>query len=67
MEELTEGEQVRYLPCMHSYHIACIDDWLTRKFLCPSCMEPVETGLFASFTAAAELSPQNLVIACNCV
>lgn len=61
MEELLVGDPIRYLPCMHSYHVECIDDWLTRKFQCPSCMEPVETGLFASFTHAAEISTSQLV------
>jgi len=60
MEELVEGQQVRYLPCLHSYHIDCIDDWLTRKFQCPSCMEPVESGLFTTFTRSIEMSTARL-------
>jgi hypothetical protein len=70
MEELVEGQQVRYLPCLHSYHIDCIDDWLTRKFQCPSCMEPVESGLFTSFTRSVEMSTARLVcvcLFCNCI
>ena len=36
---------VRHLPCLHTYHTKCIDDWLMRNFICPSCMEPVDAAL----------------------
>lgn len=49
MNELLVGEKVRYLPCMHTYHTACIDDWLVRSFTCPSCMEPVDAALISSY------------------
>ena len=45
MIEFTVGDSVRYLPCMHTYHMECIDDWLMRSFTCPSCMEPVDAAL----------------------
>ena len=45
MEEFVFGDHVRYLPCLHTYHTKCIDDWLMRNFICPSCMEPVDTAL----------------------
>ncbi|XP_066587169.1 E3 ubiquitin-protein ligase RNF181-like [Prorops nasuta] len=49
MMELVIGEKVRYLPCMHSYHAVCIDDWLLRSLICPTCMEPVDAALISSY------------------
>ncbi|XP_076619508.1 ring finger protein 11 [Colletes latitarsis] len=49
MMELVIGEEVRYLPCMHTYHALCIDDWLLRSLTCPSCMEPVDAALISSY------------------
>lgn len=51
MMELVTGEEVRYLPCMHTYHAVCIDDWLLRSLTCPSCMEPVDAALINSYYA----------------
>lgn len=62
-------EPIRYLPCMHAYHVKCIDDWLLRSFTCPSCMEPVDSAILSSFTgnstigtnlSALECSPANI-------
>lgn len=49
MNEFLFGEQLRYLPCMHTYHKECIDDWLMRSFTCPSCMEPVDAALLTTY------------------
>ncbi|CAG0897787.1 unnamed protein product [Darwinula stevensoni] len=49
MIEFVVGDHVRYLPCMHTYHVDCIDDWLMRSLTCPSCMEPVESALLTSY------------------
>uniref|UniRef100_A0A1L8DT84 Putative ring finger protein 11 sid n=1 Tax=Nyssomyia neivai TaxID=330878 RepID=A0A1L8DT84_9DIPT len=49
MAEFLVGDSVRYLPCMHTYHVACIDDWLMRSLTCPSCMEPVDAALLTSY------------------
>ncbi|UYV80437.1 RNF11 [Cordylochernes scorpioides] len=43
------GDPIRFLPCMHIYHTTCIDDWLMRSFTCPSCMEPVDAALLATY------------------
>ena len=37
LEAFTVGHQVRTIPCFHSFHQACIDDWLHHKALCPVC------------------------------
>jgi E3 ubiquitin-protein ligase RNF11 len=49
MIEFMEGDKIRYLPCIHTYHAQCIDAWLMRSLTCPSCMEPVDTALHTSF------------------
>jgi len=51
MIEFSVGDSVRYLPCMHTYHMDCIDDWLMRSFTCPSCMEPVDAALLVAYDA----------------
>ena len=45
MIEFSKGDCIRFLPCLHTYHVHCIDDWLMRSFICPSCMEPVDVAL----------------------
>ncbi|KAJ2160208.1 hypothetical protein GGF46_002417 [Coemansia sp. RSA 552] len=38
LEEFETGEQLRELPCMHKYHVVCIDTWLvSRSTCCPYC------------------------------
>ncbi|XP_019765265.1 RING finger protein 11 [Dendroctonus ponderosae] len=49
MGEFMVGDALRYLPCMHTYHVTCIDDWLMRSLTCPSCMEPVDAALLTSY------------------
>ncbi|XP_022194003.1 RING finger protein 11 isoform X4 [Nilaparvata lugens] len=49
MVEFQMEDCVRYLPCMHTYHVKCIDDWLMRSFTCPCCMEPVDAALLTSY------------------
>ncbi|VEL29135.1 unnamed protein product [Protopolystoma xenopodis] len=45
MCDLSSGDEVRYLPCLHTFHRTCIDDWLMRCFSCPSCLQPLEPEL----------------------
>ncbi|KAF9123688.1 hypothetical protein BGW39_008777 [Mortierella sp. 14UC] len=38
LDEFSDGEEVRTLPCHHEFHCECIDPWLTRKSsTCPLC------------------------------
>eukprot|EP00039_Didymoeca_costata_P027255 m.17992 g.17992 ORF g.17992 m.17992 type:complete len:176 (-) comp6161_c0_seq2:247-774(-) len=37
MEEYLDGQDIRFLPCLHMYHKTCVDDWLMRNFNCPLC------------------------------
>ncbi|KAM3186466.1 hypothetical protein ACTXT7_004261 [Hymenolepis weldensis] len=36
------GDELRKMPmCIHIFHRACIDDWLTRSLTCPSCLQEI--------------------------
>eukprot|EP00469_Lotharella_globosa_P018827 CAMPEP_0167813476 /NCGR_PEP_ID=MMETSP0112_2-20121227/1876_1 /TAXON_ID=91324 /ORGANISM="Lotharella globosa, Strain CCCM811" /LENGTH=139 /DNA_ID=CAMNT_0007712565 /DNA_START=580 /DNA_END=1000 /DNA_ORIENTATION=- len=41
LETLVNGDELRTIPCMHSFHVHCIDTWLRTKPNCPVCMYPV--------------------------
>ncbi|KAK6736088.1 hypothetical protein RB195_019020 [Necator americanus] len=60
MVDFEPGERVRFLPCMHSFHQTCVDDWLMRSFTCPSCLEPVDSTILSSLTAHTQQSLQDL-------
>lgn len=36
------GSDVKLLPCFHTFHEKCIDEWLQRKAVCPTCNIRVE-------------------------
>lgn len=41
MEEFSEGDMLRTLPCLHRYHRQCVDQWLNRASSCPICKRDV--------------------------
>ncbi|XP_046397529.1 mucin-5AC-like isoform X2 [Ischnura elegans] len=43
LSEFEENENVRRLPCMHLFHIDCVDQWLSSNKRCPICRVDIET------------------------
>jgi len=37
LENFAVGDELRILPCMHRFHKACVDEWLSRSSECPIC------------------------------
>uniref|UniRef100_H3HCS9 RING-type domain-containing protein n=1 Tax=Phytophthora ramorum TaxID=164328 RepID=H3HCS9_PHYRM len=36
------GEEIKSLPCFHSYHSDCVDSWLSLNKVCPVCQFSVD-------------------------
>lgn len=41
--EYKKGERLRMLPCLHDYHVKCIDRWLKENATCPICRADITT------------------------
>jgi hypothetical protein len=41
MTDFEMGDTLRLLPCLHRYHIECIDPWFKDKTTCPICNQDV--------------------------
>jgi hypothetical protein len=37
ISEFEDGEDIKFLPCTHRFHITCIDHWLKENSTCPIC------------------------------
>ncbi|KAL1194942.1 E3 ubiquitin-protein ligase SDIR1 [Cardamine amara subsp. amara] len=44
LEQVTVGEIVRTLPCLHQFHAGCIDPWLKQQGTCPVCKFRAHSG-----------------------
>jgi len=42
LSDFEDDECVRRLPCMHLYHIDCVDQWLATNKRCPICRVDIE-------------------------
>ena len=56
MLDFVVGQPIRLLPCMHYYHMRCIDDWLMRSLTCPTCMERVDVGVRNTVISSSQSS-----------
>jgi hypothetical protein len=41
LEPFQVNEVVKMVPCLHRYHLKCIDTWLREHAVCPICKFPV--------------------------
>eukprot|EP00475_Leptophrys_vorax_P015029 TRINITY_DN2135_c0_g1_i1.p1 TRINITY_DN2135_c0_g1~~TRINITY_DN2135_c0_g1_i1.p1 ORF type:complete len:292 (+),score=38.50 TRINITY_DN2135_c0_g1_i1:41-877(+) len=41
LENYSDGDMLRAVPCLHRFHSQCIDHWLAAKSQCPVCNYPV--------------------------
>lgn len=51
LENLSEGDELRTLPCFHRFHRECIDTWLGQSITCPVCKH----SLVANSSSAEEV------------
>jgi len=60
MEDFDEDRQIVLTPCLHVFHLHCLQGWLTRKKECPSCRWDItDTGeqkAFCNSHAAAAVA-----------
>ena len=51
--EYEEDEEVRRLPCMHLFHVQCVDQWLSTNKRCPICRVDIEAHLTKDYSSSS--------------
>eukprot|EP00667_Euglena_gracilis_P005955 EG_transcript_5999 len=41
LAEYEDGDELRAFRCDHTFHVACVDEWLKRSKACPLCSEDI--------------------------
>ena len=44
LDDVEVGQQVRTLPCLHTFHAACAEEWLGKKKVCPLCQFSIDSN-----------------------
>jgi len=50
LSEFEVEEDVRRLPCMHLFHVECVDQWLSQNKRCPICRVDIEAHLTKDYS-----------------
>ncbi|XP_055690023.1 cell surface glycoprotein 1 isoform X2 [Lutzomyia longipalpis] len=51
LSQFENDNDVRRLPCMHLFHMDCVDQWLVTNKHCPICRVDIETHLSKDMTS----------------
>jgi len=55
LEDVCCEQRVRTLPCLHTFHAECAEEWLQKKKVCPLCQFPISNE--GSANAEADATP----------